>query len=426
MNKIIPLLLFLMIPSLFSLISPSRPLSQEVKIEQQNGVAIVSNPKTPQPENGIPMRLVFTEELSIGAEYGGEEYMFGNRVYFNVDVEGKFYVNDWDKKCIRKFDPDGNYLLTIGRPGQGPGEFQNVWHPRFDKNNNLYVSDIVGNRRITRFDRDGTFLELIRIPIRLSDILINSQGYYIGYLSTMIEDSKGDSSTTILGLFDREFQLLSEFHKTTREFKSPSGRDSNSRAQFLANLLGDEAFKPTTTCVLAKDDSIYLGFPENFEIKVFSAEGKLQKIIRRDYDPLRIGKKHIKGFIRYQEDEFFRFAPYPEDIKEKAYELIDFPKFKPAYDTFALMDNGWIAVVVDCIADEYTLIDLFDRQGRYIAQFEAKIPVANLLFKNGKAYALAIENDYRNVKRYGYEIQEFENNKWIKKEFTKKSPERSK
>jgi hypothetical protein len=411
MKRPIPLFVTFTILLLCFFGSSSHSLSQELKKKHQNGVIIISNPKNPQPENGIPIRIVFTEELSIGAEYGDENYMFGNRVYFNVDGGGHFYVNDWDKKCIRKFDPNGHFLLTIGRPGQGPGEFQNVWHPRFDKNNNLYISDIVGNRRITRFDKDGTFLELIKVPIRLSDILINSQGFYIGYQTSMNEDS----ATTVLGLFDPEFQLLSEFHKTTRVFTSPSGRGSDSRAQFLANLLDDEAFTPNMTCILADDDSVYFGYPENYEISIYSPEGKLKKIIRRDYDPIKVGKKHIEGFIQYQEDEFFRFSPYPEDIKKKVFELIEYPKFKAAYDTFALMDNGWIAVVVDYIADEYTLIDLFDKQGTYIAQFEAKIPIQNLLFKNVKAYALAIENDFRYVKRYRYEIQEYRDKKWIKK-----------
>ncbi len=411
MKKSNLIFLFFIVLVLFFRSSASHPLSQDVKIENKNGVTIISNPKNPQPENGIPIRLVFKEELSIGAEEGDEEYMFGNRVYFNTDEDGNFYVNDWDKKCIRKFAPDGKFLLTIGGPGQGPGEFQNVWHPRFDINNNLYVSDIVGSRRISRFDRDGTFLKLIRIPIRLSNICINSQGFYIGYHSTMIEDPKGDTATTVFGLFDTQFQLLKEFHKTTREFKPPTGRGAESRAQFLANLLDDDAFKPSMNFVLAEDDSVYFGFPKNYEIKVFSPEGKLKKVIMREYDPIRIGKKHIQGFIRYQEDEFFRFAPYPDDIKEKVFELIEYPKHKPAYDAFTLMENGWIAVIVDYIENEYTLIDLFDREGRYISQFEAKIPIQNLFFKNGKAYALAIENDYRYVKRYNFEIQEKRNDK---------------
>jgi len=39
----------------------------------------------------------------------------------------------------------------------------------------------------------------------------------------------------------------------------------------------------------------------------------------------------------------------------------------------------------------------------------------DLFFKNGKAYALAIVNDYRYVKRYNFEIQEKRNNKWVAK-----------
>ena len=137
MKKSISLFFFFTILSLILLGSASYPFAQEVK----------SNPKTPQPENGIPIRIVFEEELSIGVEDGDENYMFGTRVYFNTDDEGYFYVNDWDRKVIKKFDPAGKFITNIGRPGQGPGEFQNVWIPRFDKNNNLYVSDIVGSRR---------------------------------------------------------------------------------------------------------------------------------------------------------------------------------------------------------------------------------------------------------------------------------------
>jgi hypothetical protein len=40
-------------------------------------VTIISNPKNPQPENGIPIRLAFTEQLTIGVDEGNEEYMSG-------------------------------------------------------------------------------------------------------------------------------------------------------------------------------------------------------------------------------------------------------------------------------------------------------------------------------------------------------------
>jgi hypothetical protein len=64
-------------------------------------------------------------------------------------------------------------------------------------------------------------------------------------------------------------------------------------------------------------------------------------------------------------------------------------------------------LIVDSIPNEYALIDLFDQEGRYIAQFELKMPIEGIFFNNGKAYAVATENDYKFVKRYNYEIQEF-------------------
>ena len=107
--------------------------------QEADDVVVVSNPKTPE----LKMRIVFNEELSIGEVEGDENYMFGNRVYFNTDEEGNFYVNDWDRRRIQKYDSQGNHLCTIGKKGQGPGEFQNVWIPRFENDNNLYVSDYV-------------------------------------------------------------------------------------------------------------------------------------------------------------------------------------------------------------------------------------------------------------------------------------------
>jgi hypothetical protein len=417
MKRNISLFMFFIVLLIYSLTLASHPLLLEAKIEQQNGVTIISNPKTPQPPDGIPLRLVFFEELSIGAEEGDENYMFGTRVYFNTDDDGNFYVNDWDRKVIKKFGPDGKFLLNIGGPGQGPGEFQNVWIPRFDKDQNMYVSDIVGRRRISFFDKEGTFLKQVRVPVQLSDISINCRGFYVGYQTTYIEDPKGDSAVTVLGVFDDRFQLVSEIHKSVRESPSPSGRDPESRAQFIADLLSEDAFKPQKSYILASSDLIYFGYPEKYEIEIFSSGGQLIRLIQREFEPLKVNEKHKEDFIREQEDEVLRFLREQDQaLKKEIIKLVKYPKYLPAYNKFALMENGWLAVVVDHKEGEFTLFDLFDRQGKYIAQFEAKIPVANLLFKNGKAYALAIENDYRYVKRYGYEIQEFKNKKWINKE----------
>jgi hypothetical protein len=119
-------------------------------IEEVDGVTIVKNPIEPlNPE----LHITFEEDLTIGAEVGDENYMFGSQVFLNTDDEGNFYVTDWDRKTVRKYDSDGKFLHSIGRPGQGPGEFQDVSEVRFDVEGNMYLHD-VENQRISFLEKD--------------------------------------------------------------------------------------------------------------------------------------------------------------------------------------------------------------------------------------------------------------------------------
>jgi len=165
---------------LFFIFSNHEILGEEaVNSQRSEEVKIISNPKTPSPKNGVKIRIVFEEELFIGEEEGDENYMFGNDVFLNTDDKGNFYVGDWDRKRIQKYDPEGKYLLTIGRLGQGPGEFQNISKVRFDSGNKLYVVDI-SSRRISFFDHKGEFQNMIKSPVGLGrPFYINSQGFFI-------------------------------------------------------------------------------------------------------------------------------------------------------------------------------------------------------------------------------------------------------
>jgi len=380
--------------------------------QKADDVVIISNPKTPE----LKMRIVFEEELTIGVVEGDENYMFGNVVFFNADEEGNIYVTDWDRKEIKKFDPDGKHLLTIGRPGQGPGEFQNITVPRFDKDRNIYATDIV-SRKILFFNKEGKYLRQIMIPTVFENLHINSKGYFFARRTILIEqEGEPDKFFTVFGLFDNQFNVIAEIYKASRESKPLSRRDEKSVAKRLADLASGDAYKPQRTYFLSEEDFIYYGYPEKYEICIYSPEGKLIKIIQREYEPIEVSKKHKDDFIKSLDEGIFRFLPpRAEAIKKDVFQLIKFPKYIPAYQSFKLMENGWLAVIVDSVKNEYSIFDIFDQEGKYIAQFKSSIPVENLFFKNGKAYALAIEDDYRFVKRYNYEIQEYKNSKWVKK-----------
>ncbi len=388
---------------IFGLGQVSLGTSPVARRPQEPGPEVVANPKMPKDPSMI---IVFKEDLTIGVKEGDDNYMFGQRVYFNADDEGNVYVTDWDRKRIQKYDPRGRYTRTIGRSGQGPGEFQNVWRPEIDSNGHLYVLDIAAGR-MSFFDKEsGQYLRQIKLPPNFHPTLVNGRGYFIGVKTIVEEGPKGTKYTSHYGLFDGQAQIVKEFLKTSWEPREGSGSGEAALVGSLANNLSDQAFKPTPLYLLARNDDIWMGFPETYEVRIYSPDGEPKRVIRRDYDPRPVTSKDKEGFLEGQESEFFRFLPLrAQSLKAKVIAAVRFPENKPAYGSFALMEKGWLAVIVDSANKDAVLFDIFDEKGQYIAHFEAGIPIEGLFFKNGKAYALETSEDgYRFVKRYTYEI----------------------
>ncbi len=377
--------------------------------KRQPEVRVIPNPKTPVPPAGQRKKLVFKEELTIGQVEGDDHYLFGENVVFNTDEKGNFYVTDWTKKKILKYDPAGQYLLAIGREGQGPGEFKNLSPARFDKNGHIYVTDL-SSRRISFFDDSGNYLRQIAIPDVLEDLYINAKGYYVSIRTIPLEEESGRSFRLVYGLFDDKFDVLAEFLAQEKSFKPPAARDAQSVAKSLAGILSDIAYRPRPSYRLGKDDSIFFGYPEKYAIEVFSPDGSKLKTIQRDFEPVRVTEKDKDRFVDQVGANFLRglgsFSS--EQGKREVTKFIEYPKFKPAYDSFALMENGWLFVAVEIVPDGDNLFDLFDEDGRYIGQFKADFPVDTwFFFKNGKAYAVADKDGYKFVKRYAFEIQDY-------------------
>lgn len=391
---------------------PDKILAAEINTihESEDGV-VISNPKTPE----LNLRIVFTEELSIGEVEGDENYMFGQNIFFNTDEDGNFYVSDLATYRILKYNPDGKYLLSIGREGQGPGEFGSLSFIGFDKDKNIYTNDVVNNR-ISFFDKEGKYLRQIRMTERYPFVVFNSKNFIIANKRTISEEGNVQKLTHLYGLFDSEFNLVTELFKDEIEMPLPTGVDASSLGEYIAKVFSISAFRPQVITALADNDSIYLGYPDKYEINVYSPEGKLVKKINRDSDPIPVRNKDKESFVKIVSENLP--AIITDDIKEKAFQNIKYPKHKPAYQGLTLMENGWLAVIVDSVEDEYTLIDIFDQEGKYIAHFKTPVPAEGiwaglLFFKNGKAYSVVTEDDYKFVKRYSIEIQEYKDGKWV-------------
>jgi len=109
---------------------------------------------------------VFSQELNfkmhelmvIGDdEYAPDEYLFVAPQQISTDSQNNIYVRDvvstrgFMSKEILKFSQEGKYLATIGRAGQGPGEFSRILCFCVNSEDELVIYDEI-NRRITRYN----------------------------------------------------------------------------------------------------------------------------------------------------------------------------------------------------------------------------------------------------------------------------------
>ena len=95
-------------------------------IQVVNGVTVVRNPAKGIWDRQGRTGLSLVIERQIGALDGPEELTFAGISDVAVNGVGEIYVADRQLAEIRKFAKDGKHLLTFGRKGQGPGEFQSI------------------------------------------------------------------------------------------------------------------------------------------------------------------------------------------------------------------------------------------------------------------------------------------------------------
>lgn len=117
------------------------------------------------------------------------------------DSRGRIYVSDVKTSQIFVFERDGRFVMKIGRPGQGPGEF-NLVGRALSTARGLAVLDR-SNARIQYFDERGQFVNSVKLTKSFSDMAIGRDGtvfalsvrYAAGEMISVI-DADGRIKTT--------------------------------------------------------------------------------------------------------------------------------------------------------------------------------------------------------------------------------------
>jgi sugar lactone lactonase YvrE len=237
-------------------------LSFSQKIETEDGIRLVHNEKTGKWGKQPQISLEYVKNIG-DLESEDQNVLFYMPSDIALDKEGNVYVLDSGNHRIQKFDPDGNFLATFGRRGQGPGDFQYPQSIDIDPDGILYVSDS-GNQKIQIIKPDGSLAEEIKmtdeapgiIKIRNGEMIMG-QGSSI-YSFGMGRMDQDQELPMLIKVLNKKAEVLKEFCEQ-KNYKD-----------FLVNRLGNRY-----QFALDKTGNIYVSFLYQNRIEKYSPEGNL-------------------------------------------------------------------------------------------------------------------------------------------------------
>jgi len=383
-TKVVLFILFLS-AFIMAISSEGQKAKWEGTIEKEDGVKVIKNPKKPLYGE---IELELEVDLVIGGEDVDENYMFRRVSDIEVDEEGNIYVLDSRECRIQIYDKDGKYLKTIGRKGEGPGEFHQASSMYLDPEGNLYVNEF---RKIHIFKKNGVFKKTIILKSSLSNFGVTKKGSIFGHSYTSTEEGR----TMDIMIMDSEGKRSS----TIVNFPEPTVSVQVGRGGVAITI---PPYSPELYfCPLNNESGIY-GYSAEYKLFFLKSSGEIVYRIDKEEKLHRTSKKEEDEYIKKQvERQQTRGGPLSEGDLRKLYK---FAKYKPFFTQIINDDKGhiFLAKPKSVLKEEIdTYFDVFGIEGYYL--YKIKIHEVKLyIIKKGCLYTYRQDEDtgYYKIERY--------------------------
>ena len=382
-------ILVLFIVTLFFSLSCSKKSEPAYSIETIDGIEFVHN-------SGIPLypdkTVDFVEDLTISSENDKGEILlyFPNRCA--VNEEGNIYIGDYQDSSIKVFDPQGKYLKTIGRKGNGPGEFQSILVLSFLPDGRYLVLDSE-QMRISCFSADDQFISSHNFQNSGNNLHMTTSTLYIRGESLTEPGAKKFEFTSRLfvhayDLSGNKLFSYGEFTARQRGFiNDPDGIFSYRLPYSVYSIFAGDK----------KNERLYHCLNDKYVIDVYDKNGKIIRKIDRSYEPVPTTAKDMERYIDGWGDQ-------PEKTKSLVEKFTKMPGVKTVTERMIVDDEGNLWIETNELSEEKEKLlrayDIFNKDGMYV--YKVWLEKAPGIFKGEHMYRLERdeETDYRSLKRY--------------------------
>jgi hypothetical protein len=317
-----------------------------------DGVVVVRNPERGAWPEGAAWRA--EEDLRLGNATGIGPTLFGEIGAVEADSLGRIWVLERQAKELRVFDARGRHVRTIGREGEGPGEFRDPIGLAWAPDGTLWVVD-PGAARFTVFDSAGLYVD--SHPRPLAGYSLPWQGGFghdgLLYEVTSVPGRSADDPRMAVVRYDAGMEPADTFPLPAHQGESFVLERNG------GTMSAGVPFSPSQVLALDPRGFVWTGVNDRYRI--------VQQRVGREADTTRIVEREAAPVpvTAAERDEAVAGMKWFTDQGGRV-DAGRIPGHKPAYQQVIVADDGGLWVRPALPAGEAgAAFDVFDAEGRF-------------------------------------------------------------